>query len=81
MLHGHETKACPFLHAQDERQCVWPGRLELTLDGAGGRFVQELTEIFLHANRVKLTRKLAVRRDQVVAEQIDFFSDLAPRGV
>jgi hypothetical protein len=42
VLRGHEAEACPFLHAQGERQCVWPGRLELSLDGAGGRFVQQL---------------------------------------
>ncbi len=42
VLHGHEAEACPFLHAQGERQCVWPGRLELALDDAGGRFAQEL---------------------------------------
>jgi hypothetical protein len=42
VLRGHETATCPFLHAQEERQCVWPGRLELALDGAGGRFAQQL---------------------------------------
>jgi hypothetical protein len=42
VLRGHEAETCPFLHAQGERQCVWPGRLELSLDAAGGRFVQEL---------------------------------------
>jgi hypothetical protein len=42
VLRGHEAETCPFLHAQDERACVWPGRLELALDGAGGRFVQQL---------------------------------------
>jgi hypothetical protein len=42
VLRGHEAEACPFLHAQGERHCVWPGRLELSLDAAGGRFVQQL---------------------------------------
>lgn len=42
VLRGHETESCPFLHAQDERHCVWPGRLELSLDASGGRFVQQL---------------------------------------
>jgi len=42
VLRGHEAETCPFLHAQGERQCVWPGRLELELDAGGGRFVQEL---------------------------------------
>ena len=43
VLRGHEAEACPFLAcAGRERECVWPGRLELALDGAGGRFAQEL---------------------------------------
>jgi hypothetical protein len=42
VLRGHETNACPLLYAQDGRACVWPGRLELALDAAGGRFVQQL---------------------------------------
>jgi hypothetical protein len=42
VLRGHEGETCPFLHAQGERHCVWPGRLELSLDARGGRFVQEL---------------------------------------
>jgi hypothetical protein len=42
VLRGHEAETCPFLHAQDERACVWPGRLELALDAAGGRFEQQL---------------------------------------
>jgi hypothetical protein len=42
VLRGHESETCPFLHAQGERHCVWPGRLELDLDARGGRFVQEL---------------------------------------
>jgi hypothetical protein len=42
VLRGHEGESCPFLHAQGDRQCVWPGRLELALDARGGRFVQEL---------------------------------------
>ena len=41
-LRGHEAETCPFLHAQSERQCVWPGRLELSLDASGGRFVQQV---------------------------------------
>jgi hypothetical protein len=42
VLRGHEAEACPFLHAQGERHCVWPGRLELSLDATGGRFAQQL---------------------------------------
>ena len=42
VLRGHEAQACPFLHGQGERECVWPGRLELALDGSGGRFEQRL---------------------------------------
>lgn len=42
VLRGHEAETCPFLHAQGERHCVWPGRLALALDAKGGRFEQEL---------------------------------------
>ncbi|HSD28959.1 MAG TPA: hypothetical protein VLL75_16795, partial [Vicinamibacteria bacterium] len=42
VLRGHEAETCPFLHASGERQCVWPSRLELGLDAAGGRFEQEI---------------------------------------
>lgn len=42
VLRGHEGETCPFLHGQGERECVWAGRLELALDGSGGRFEQQL---------------------------------------
>src|SRR5262245_24934042 len=42
VLRGHERESCPFLHAQQQRSCVWAGRLELALDGQGGRFTQRL---------------------------------------
>ena len=41
-LRGHEAETCPFLHGDGQRQCVWPGRLELALDDRGGVFEQEL---------------------------------------
>ncbi len=41
VLHGHEQRSCPFLSDQArQRECVWPGRLELRLTGNGGRFSQ-----------------------------------------
>lgn len=42
VLRGHEREQCPFLHAGDQRVCVWPSRLALVLDASGGRFEQEL---------------------------------------
>jgi len=41
-LRGHEAALCPALAGRDERACVWPGRLALELDAAGGRFEQAL---------------------------------------
>jgi hypothetical protein len=41
VLHGHEEINCPALHDNaKKRLCAWPGRLELMLDDAGGRFAQ-----------------------------------------
>lgn len=40
VLHDQEDATCPFLHGSDTRACAWPGRLELKLDDAGGRFTQ-----------------------------------------
>ncbi|MBY0402042.1 hypothetical protein K2X89_17240, partial [Myxococcota bacterium] len=42
VLAGHEDAACPFLQGDGTRACLWPGRLELELDGQGGRFSQEV---------------------------------------
>ncbi len=45
VLHGHEGEACPLLAAgegEPQRACVWPGTLELSLDGKGGRFTQRV---------------------------------------
>lgn len=40
VLHDVKDATCPFLHGSDTRACAWPGRLELKLDDAGGRFTQ-----------------------------------------
>ncbi len=45
VLHGSEYRRCPFLFAQDPSQessyrCAWPGRLQLSVNGAGGQFSQ-----------------------------------------
>lgn len=40
VLHGEEQRLCPFLTGTEERWCTWPGRLQLSLEGAGGRFTQ-----------------------------------------
>ena len=37
VLHDKKQDLCPQLHGQaDERQCVWPARLELVLDKRQG---------------------------------------------
>jgi hypothetical protein len=42
VLRGHEHDLCPNLEgAADRRQCAWPGRLTLELDGQSGRFRQQ----------------------------------------
>jgi len=42
VLHGHEDVNCPAMHNDaGKRFCAWPGRLELTLNDAGGRFSQD----------------------------------------
>jgi hypothetical protein len=43
VLHGHEQQTCPILTAQPDtdatdRQCIWPGHLELTADKTGAHF-------------------------------------------
>jgi hypothetical protein len=39
------------------------------------RLAQQLAETFLRADDVELLRELAIRGDQVVAEQIDLLAD------
>lgn len=42
VLHGREAKFCPITCNNGELfQCAWPSRLNLALDGKGGRFSQE----------------------------------------
>ena len=49
VLRGHEQERCPALYAaksgtprqSQRRPCVWPSRLELSLEVAGGGFVQD----------------------------------------
>jgi hypothetical protein len=42
VLHDDATFGCPFLQGSDQRPCIWPGRLQLTLDEKGGSFSQAL---------------------------------------
>src|SRR2546427_6847178 len=42
VMHGHEEAFCSLLHGStDHRQCAWPSRLTLDLDGRAGRFAQD----------------------------------------
>ncbi|MBO0611905.1 hypothetical protein [Thiothrix fructosivorans] len=40
VLDGHKDLACPYLYNAEERQCAWPGRLDLQLTATGGTFTQ-----------------------------------------
>jgi hypothetical protein len=40
VLDGHEDRDCPYLYNAEERQCAWPGSLELQLIDNGGTFTQ-----------------------------------------
>jgi hypothetical protein len=40
VLQGKDKRACLLTMEDNERLCAWPGRLELDLDTAGGRFAQ-----------------------------------------
>src|SRR5207247_2440791 len=42
VMHGHEEAFCSLLQGStDHRQCAWPSRLTLDLDGRAGRFAQD----------------------------------------
>src|SRR5438876_2398591 len=42
VMHGHEQAFCSLLQGStDHRQCAWPSRLTLDLDGRTGRFTQD----------------------------------------
>ncbi|MFH1090370.1 MAG: hypothetical protein V1742_02255, partial [Pseudomonadota bacterium] len=42
VLHGLENRLCPAKYNNaGSYRCTWPSRLKLTLDAAGGKFVQE----------------------------------------
>src|SRR4051812_22039950 len=42
VMRGHETETCPAVGGDDaEPLCRWSGRLNLVLDGKGGKFTQE----------------------------------------
>ena len=42
VLHGQEAHFCPITYNNGEAfHCVWPSRLQLSLDAKGGRFFQE----------------------------------------
>jgi hypothetical protein len=40
VLDGHKDQACPYLYNAEERQCAWPGKLDLQLTATGGTFTQ-----------------------------------------
>ncbi len=40
VLDGHEDRNCPYPYNAEERQCAWPGSLELQLTDSGGTFTQ-----------------------------------------
>jgi hypothetical protein len=41
VLYGQEQQQCPFLYNDGaSRECLWPARLQLTLDATGGQFSQ-----------------------------------------
>lgn len=44
VLHGNESVRCPFFAGDaNQRQCAWPGQLELAADARGARFSFPLT--------------------------------------
>ncbi|MEZ5453823.1 MAG: hypothetical protein R3E93_13575 [Thiothrix sp.] len=40
VLDGHEDRNCPYFYNAEQRQCAWPGSLELQLTDTGGTFTQ-----------------------------------------
>ncbi|UOG91014.1 MAG: hypothetical protein L3K52_12485 [Candidatus Thiothrix sulfatifontis] len=40
VLDGYKDLQCPYLFNAEERQCAWPGRLDLQLTTTGGTFTQ-----------------------------------------
>lgn len=40
VLDGHKDRNCPYLYNAEQRQCAWPGSLELQLTDTGGTFTQ-----------------------------------------
>lgn len=40
VLDGHQDRNCPYLYNAKQRQCAWPGQLELQLTDTGGTFAQ-----------------------------------------
>ncbi len=87
VLHGEKQASCPFFNGAETRECVWPGRLALSLDDRGGRFNQSAKVFGDHA-WVRLPG--AVRqwpqsvqvdgRPAIVVEQEDGPSVLVPEG-
>lgn len=43
VLHGQEDQLCPSFDGDEARNCVWPGRLALSLDAKSGRFMQSFS--------------------------------------
>lgn len=40
VLDGHPDRNCPYLYNAEQRQCAWPGALDLQLTATGGTFTQ-----------------------------------------
>lgn len=40
VLDGHDDRNCPYLYNAEQRQCAWPGHLDLQLTATGGTFTQ-----------------------------------------
>jgi len=43
VLYDQPSASCPLFAGSEARECVWPGRLSLSLDERGGRFTQNVT--------------------------------------
>lgn len=52
VLQKHPDLQCPVNYNNDERRCVWPGSLDLTIEATGATFSQELT--VLAQSRIRL---------------------------
>ena len=80
VLRGHEAETCPFLHAQGERHCVWPGRLELA-KAFGADHTINVKEVTDRRERVKLVRQWTGGVGADVACDLVGFPAVIPEGI